>query len=156
MFLSEGNRDGSLLSDSEYAVRRSHLLKEKAALEETLDEAGEQVEQPLKLSQQVFEYACLVQERFEKGDAKTRKEILATMASNLFLKDKILKIEAKKPFVALENELMDEMRELPSIEPEKSVVKSGRNIPSILMCPSWLPDLDSNQDTQLQRLRSYH
>jgi DNA invertase Pin-like site-specific DNA recombinase len=139
---SPQNHDGSMLSDAEYAERRSRLLKEKAALEKTMADTESQADQPLILSLQVFEFACQVQEIFAKGDSETRKVILTTMASNLTLRDKILRIEAKTPFVILENELMNENPVLPAIEPEKMPIKSGQIIPSVFMCPSWLGRLD--------------
>jgi len=132
---SLGNRDGSLLSDEEYAERRSRLLREKIALERLLNDAGQQKERRLKLSEQTFEFACLVQERFINGDSKTKKEILDTIASNLILKDKKLLIEARKPFVILGDALSSEAPIISPIEPEITQVIQGRNIPSIFQRP---------------------
>jgi hypothetical protein len=139
---SSGNRDGSLLSDDEYAHRRGKLLKEKSALEELLNDAGHQVEHQLKLSEQTFEFACTAQKRFAKGDPKTKREILATIGSNLILKDKTLMIEAKKPFFILGNTLSPEKPILQPIEPEKTQVAQGRKVPSIFMRPYVRGDLD--------------
>ena len=139
---SPGNRDGSLLSDAEYAERRGRLLKEKVALEEVMRDAGHRAEKTLKLSEQTFEFACLVRERFAKGDAKTRKTILDTIGSNLILTDKKLLIEAKKPFFILENTLFPEKPIISPIEPEKTEVAQGRKIHSIFMRPYLLGDLD--------------
>ena len=132
---STGNKDGILLSDTEYAQRRGKLLKEKAALEELLNDAGHRAKQQLKMSEQTFEFACTVQERFVKGDPKTKKEILATIGSNLILKDKRLIIEAKKPFFILENTLSPEMPVIWPIEPEITKVTQGRKIPTLFLRP---------------------
>ncbi len=113
---SPDNGDGNLLSDDEYGRQRNHLLKEKAALEEMLNDAGHRIDQWVKLSERTFEFACTVRERFAKGDAKTKKEILSTVGSNLILKDKILSIEAKKPFFILENSLSDSESQIAEIE----------------------------------------
>ena len=139
---SPGNKNGSLLSDDEYAQRRGKLLKEKAALEKLINDAGQRVEQQLKLSEEAFEFACTAQERFAKGDANTKKEILAAVRSNLTLKDKKLLFEAKKPFLILENTLFPEKSIISPIEPEKTVVTQGRNVPSIFLRPCLLGDLD--------------
>jgi DNA invertase Pin-like site-specific DNA recombinase len=137
---SPANKDGSLLSDAEYAQRRGRLLKEKAALEKLLDGAGP--EQPLTLSVQAFEFACAVRERFTKGDATTKKQILTTMSSNLTLKGKKLCIEARKPFVLLEGELSSDQPLISPIEPETVVSASGRKTPSVFLRPYLLGDLD--------------
>ena len=55
------NSDGCLLSDEEYGRRRMELLKEKATLEEMLNDAGHRVEKCLELSEKSFDFACAVQ-----------------------------------------------------------------------------------------------
>ncbi len=142
---SPANRDGSLLSHAEYAERRGRLLKEKAALEELLNDTGHRVEQQLKLSEHVFEFACQVRERFEKGSIEDRKTILDTIGSNLVLKDKKLIIEATKPFFILENELWPGVPEKQSIEPKKTQTLQGWNHPIIFARPCWLGDVDDDR-----------
>jgi site-specific DNA recombinase len=122
---SSANRDGNLLSDEEYAARRIKLLKEKSAMELRLNGSGEQMEQPLRRSEQAFEFSYAVQERFVKGDAHVKKLILQTMSSNLTLKDKKLFVVAKKPFVILGDALIPEMPPFPPIEPEKRLMSQG-------------------------------
>jgi len=129
------NVDGSRLSDEEYGRRRVELLKMKKKLEELLNDAGHQVEQRLKLSEQTFEFACGVQERFAKGDPKTKKEILTTMGSNLILKDKKLLIEARKPFFILGNALSPEKPVILPIEPKKTEAAQWQNIPTLFLSP---------------------
>jgi site-specific DNA recombinase len=132
---SPKNHDGSLLSDDEYAHKRSKLLKDKAMLEASLNDVGSRLKQSLKLSEQTFEFACAVQERFAKGDPKIKKAILTTMSSNLTLKDKKLLIEGRKPFFILGDRLQPENPEIQPIEPEKTKVVSGQMIPSLFLRP---------------------
>ena len=139
---SPGNADESQLSNEEYGRRRVELLKVKATLEKLLQDAGERIEQPLKLSEETFEFAGNVQERFSKGDAMTKKALLATFSSNLNLKDKMLLIEARKPFFILKNALSPENPELMPLEPEKNEMAQGRKIHSIFLRPYLLGDLD--------------
>jgi DNA invertase Pin-like site-specific DNA recombinase len=132
---SPGNADGSRLSDEEYGRRRVELLKMKKQLEELLNGTGYRTEQRLKLSEQTFEFACAVQERFAKGDPKTKKTILTTMGSNLTLKDKKLLIEARKPFFILGNMLSPEEPLISPFEPEKPKAEYGQIIPSLFLSP---------------------
>jgi hypothetical protein len=117
---SPGNVDGSLLSADEYQRQRAEFLKEKTSLEELLADAGQQVNQLMNLAEETFKFACSVRDRFAKGDPKTKKGILVTIGSNLILRDKIISIEAKKPYLILENSLMDEKAKNESIEPENT------------------------------------
>ena len=132
---SPDNTDGSHLSDEEYGRRRCELLKVKKQFEELLNDAGNQVEQRLKLSEKTFVFACTVQDRFAKGDPKAKKEILATMSSNLILKDKKLLIEARKPFFILGNMLSPEKPVMSPIEPEKTRVAYGQRMPALFLRP---------------------
>jgi len=132
---SSGNRAGGLLSDDEYAQRRSKLLKDKLALEESLKHVGPQLEDRLKRAEQIFEFASTAQERFANGDLNTKKEILATIGSNLILKDKKLLIEARKPFFLLEKALFPEGTTISPIEPENIGQSQARKIPSLFRRP---------------------
>jgi len=123
---SHRNGDGSQLSDDEYSRQRLALLKEKAALEELLQDAGHRVERWLKLSEEMFEFACTARAKFAQGDAMTKKAILSAIGSNLTLKDKKLCIEAKKPFFLLETSLARAEAEIGTFEPEKTKSAQGR------------------------------
>jgi site-specific DNA recombinase len=145
---SPGNKNGTLLSDDEYAQRRGKLINEKAALERLIDNANHRTEQQLKLSEQTFEVACTAQKRFVEGDPNTKKAILAAVQSNLILKDKRLLFEVTKPFLLLENTIYPEKPIIPPIEPEKTVVTQRRNAPSIFMRPCLLGGLDDVHNLQ--------
>ena len=123
---SPSNCDGSLLSDKEYGRQRFEQLKVKADLEELLKDTGHRIEQWLKLSEHTFEFACTARERFAKGDAKTKKEILAAVGSNLILKDKKLCIEAAKPFFLLEKSLSGAGDENTAIGPKLTGLPKGQ------------------------------
>jgi len=147
---SSGNKNGILLSDDEYAQHRGKLLKEKAALEELINNADQRVEQQLKLSEEAFEIACTAQKRFTEGDPSIKKEILAAVQSNLTLKNKMLLFEAKKPFLILEDTIYPEKLRISPIEPKKTVVTQRQTVPSIFMRPHLLGDLDDVR-TYLQK-----
>lgn len=142
---SPDNADGSQLSDEEYGRQRVELLREKSALEELLQDNGQRVEQWVKLSEEVFEFACTARERFAQGDAKTKKEILVAIGSNLTLKDKILRIEARKPFLILEKSLSADEAEKEPIEPENIVVPTGRINGTCSLRPRLLGDVDDDR-----------
>jgi hypothetical protein len=139
---SPGNKSGILLSDDEYAQRRGKLHKEKAALEELINNTDQRLQQQLKRSEEAFEIACTAQQRFTEGSSSVKKEILAAVQSNLTLKDKKLLFEAKKPFLILENTIYPEKLIISPIEPQKTVMTSGRKVPSVFMRPCLLGDLD--------------
>jgi len=93
-------------------------LKEKSRLVELFQDTGHRVEKWLESSEKTFEFACTARTRFAKGNFQTKKEMLAAIGSNLILKDKILLIEASKPFLILETSLSSAEGKTGPIEPE--------------------------------------
>jgi hypothetical protein len=139
---SPGNADGSQLSEDEYGRRRARLLKEKVALEELIGDAGQRIEEQLRLSEKTFDFACTAQERFAKGNAMTKKEMLVTLGSNLTLKDKILFIEARKQFFILEKSMSAEKPRNESIELENTGLSQGQKSAYLSVYPNVLGGLD--------------
>jgi len=136
------NSDGSRLSNEEYNRQRVRLLNEKNALEELLRDVGDRVEKAFQQSEEAFNFAHTARDRFAKGDSQTKKEMLVSLGSNLILKDKKLNIQAKQPFLILEN--LENAPELPTgtIEPETSGVSQGLLRHDLTNCPRLLGDLD--------------
>jgi len=133
---SAANSDGSQLSDDEYRQKRLALMKEKADLEETLQDVGQQMQTCLERSEKAFEFACAVQDRFAKGGFEIKKEILSAIGSNLTLKDKILIIEARKPFFLIETTLSLPVAPKERFEPKIIGLSQGWNVPFTQPCPT--------------------
>ena len=110
---------------------------EKKTLEKTINDVSSQVEECLSRSEKAFEFAHTAQKRFAKGDFGTKKEILMAIGSNLTLKDKILMIEATKPFFLIESSLLLAGDEKGTIEPENSLKLQTQTEQTIPTCVSW-------------------
>ena len=139
---SPQNADGSLLSDTEYGQQRVQLLKEKARLEELFQDTGHRVEQWLELAEKTFEFACAARSWFAAGDLKTKKAILSAIGSNLTLKDKKLRIEAKNPFLIIEKSLPRLADAQPVFEPEIFRINKRKKAPVSAPNPSGLGGSD--------------
>ena len=133
---SAANSDGTLLSDEEYSRQRLTFLKEKALLEKSFQDVGQQVATSMQRSEKAFEFASTAQERFAKGDFETKKEIVSAIGSNLILKDKILIVEARKPFFLLESSLSHAAAQNDPFEPENTRSAQGSNGAIAATCPS--------------------
>jgi hypothetical protein len=139
---SAANSDGSQLSDEEYSRQRLALMKEKAGLEESLQDVSSQIEKCLQRSEKTFESACGVQQQFAKGNFETKKEIVSAIGSNLTLKDKTLIIEARKPFFLLETLLSHPGGQNEPIEPENIRLPQGQNRAFAPVCPTLCGEWD--------------
>ena len=124
---SPDNADGSLLSDEEYSRQRMEILKERSSFENMLRDGGKHLEERIELAEQAFELAYTARVKFTKGDAKTKRQILSAIQSNLLLKDKKLNIEARIPFSILANSLSPPASEDAPIEPENTGLQQRQN-----------------------------
>ena len=113
---SPENIDGFLLSDEEYSKQRYELLHEKSRLERFLH-TDSSVPDWSQHAERTFEFASRARGWFAEGGSQTKKEILSTVGSNLTLRDKKLTIEARNPFLILEESLPPLKDHIPTIEP---------------------------------------
>ena len=102
LMTSPENHDRSLLSEEEYGKRRFELLKEKNRFQ-ALQSSGQTEEQATILTEKTLDLAFRARAYFAKGDTSIKKQIVTAVGSNLVLKNKLLRFEAKKPFRILED-----------------------------------------------------
>ena len=123
--ISPSNTDGNLLSDEEYAKRKTVLMKEKACLEAVLNDAAGRAERWLNAAEEAFDFACHARYWFANGTPEQKSQILQALGSNLILKGKKLRIYLRKPLTWIE----EVSRGVPEIragfEPEKFGLNKG-------------------------------
>ena len=117
--ISPLNNNGSLLSDEEYAKQKAELMKEKARLEEFLNDSQGRVKRWLEVGEKTFEFARSARYWFLNGSSQEKTQILQTLGSNLTLQDKKLLLQLKETFTAIGQitKRVPEARE--RFEPEK-------------------------------------
>ncbi len=93
-----GSRIRDLIDDGEFAKQRLELTRRRLALQQSLAALRDPVEwiEPLEM---FVSFCNKAAECFRAGDSAIKRLILETVGSNLTLKDGILSIEARKPFV---------------------------------------------------------
>jgi site-specific DNA recombinase len=157
---SADNRNGSLLSDEEYAIERAQLLKEKAGLEMSLQNVGRALANGLFWSETALDLASTARKRFTNGDGNTKKEILAAVGSNFLLKDKILSIQALKPFLILQTILTGNSGPDERFELQNHGLPQGRNQTFCATCPRGRGDVDKvrtlRDKSRPSRYKAYH
>jgi site-specific DNA recombinase len=95
-----GLRVRNLLTDEEFVRQRQELQQEQLRLREKVTET-DMLHDPFEPFSELVSFSHRAAEWFSHGDDQSKRLILETVGSNLFLKDKILNVEAKKPFASL-------------------------------------------------------
>lgn len=75
----------------------------------------------------VFNIAAYACREFETGDREKQRQILTTVSSNLFLHNKKIRLELKKPFVVIKNRRDQLVRDCGEFEPPKNGPESTEN-----------------------------
>ncbi len=86
------------INDEEFGLQRDTLQREQLRLREELAFAkcGNQWFEPGEL---LLSFSDRAVKWYEQGNDQTKRRIILAVGSNLVLKDKILNVEAKKPFI---------------------------------------------------------
>ena len=149
-------RASAEITSEEFQRRKSVLLKDKLRLEELMADAGDSIEKRLDRAEKFFNLARDASDTIQNGTLEARKQTLADLGSNLVLKDRKLSIDIEKPLLAI-RKVAKEVKVIHArLEPTRKRQKQGDLESLYSQNPRVLRDLDSNQDTRLQRAMSYH
>ena len=88
----------SLIDDAEFAAKRNELRQEALRLRQVITRATHAGENWFEPARFLFSFSNRATSWFTRGDIEAKRLVVTAVGSNLTLKDKILNIEAKKPF----------------------------------------------------------
>ena len=95
----------SLLNDDEYLTKKQELENERVTIKELLNKGENGLDQALDQSIAAFEFATIARRTFDAGDNAVKRACLRYVGSNLSLRDGILNIQAREPFVLIKKTL---------------------------------------------------
>ena len=144
------------LTGEEYMSRKEKILAEKKQLDDQFKNNGERIDQWIETGDQMFIFIEKAREKFKNGTPEVKRAILSTLGSNLVIKDKKLSIDIEKSILPLRRVSKDVKAIKKRLEPLNTEEKQRDFEQSCSENPVVLRDLDSNQDTLLQRQMSYH
>ena len=135
----------------EFLRRREPLFFEKKRLEALFAGTAQRIDGWMKKGDDMFAFIDGAKDRFTNGTLQDRKDILTALGSNLLIKDKILSIDIEKCLFPIKKVSKDVLAIKQQFEPINTLEKQGQFEQMCSNNPVVLPDLDSNQDTLLQR-----
>ena len=147
-YTSPENINGSLISNEEYQVLKSQLLKKKSILEDELKIKGKEVNEWVELTEKTFDFATYARIWFEKGDLQTKKNILSCLGQNLTIKDQKISLDIY-PYLQSIIKNKDEVEaEIKKVRTSKNVESKRKNRDLV----SALPALQGRKDSNPQDL----
>ena len=138
-------RMGEEISEEEYRNKKSEFLKKRTQLKENLENECQRQDKWLKLAERAFNFARYARFWFAEGDLQQKREILATLGSNLILKDRKLTLHAAKPFFILQKGLASIPEAKAGFEPNKNRMNKGKTGSLDPINPRWQGVVDSTR-----------
>jgi site-specific DNA recombinase len=89
--------DWTLISHEELKQEKLRILEDLRTIEQQLGADGKRVQDSLELTEKTFEFAAYARYWFREADPEQKRTILASLGSNLTLRDKKLHLELRKP-----------------------------------------------------------
>ncbi len=151
------------LIDDEVFIKEKNTLQGKITqLKDLLRETETRAERWLELTEKTFTFATYARAIFlragkmSKAGLELKKEILLALGKTPIIKNEILTIETNDWLVPIKNNYPELEKEYIGLELNKKPITSAQTEALSTIRTHWLRDLDSNQDTSLQRAVSYH
>lgn len=119
-------RLGKQISDEEFTDKREKLTQEIKEAERSLKDLNQRSLSWADQMERAFNFAKNARTAFEGGDTKVKMTILQAIGANFALKDKILCVELKKPFLVLADNEKVVKQELQRIELDDLVLVGAK------------------------------
>lgn len=131
-----------MLSDKDYAERRSKLLTESNDLMARINQTDTQVNNWREQCEKTFDFCKYARYWFKNGDAKTKVLIASTIRSILTLMNRSVSVEQRKPFYLIEKSSTEFGKAVEKLEPEKMLVAATKSNGTEGESFSWLRTVD--------------
>ncbi len=118
-------RAGAEITADEFAHRKAILTDEKARLELLVNDAHQRTDEWLNTADKYFSFAESARSAFSSGTLETKKEILATLGSNLTLVNRKLNVLLPKPLELMQKASAETRKIHARFEPLKSPDKQA-------------------------------
>ena len=147
-----------LIDDEIFIKEKNDLQTKMIQLKGKLRETEVRAERWIELTEKTFNFATYARKAFLMAKGKEglelKKEILLALGKTLIIKDQKLFIEPNEWFAEIQNDYPALEKKYLRLEPYKMPMDKAKTEALTSVRAHWLPDLDSNQDTRLQRAMS--
>ena len=115
-----GMKIDGMISEEEYQKEKARLLTEEKQTKESIETDG--IASWTKTMEETLHFAANVTRIFNVDDIEVKRAVLRILGSNLFLKDRLVRIDGKKAFIFLKRaeKAFDEKKG--RLEPENSLI----------------------------------
>lgn len=142
--ISFDNADFDKERQSLYDEQENELLAEQSDIQAKLNDSVERKKNWLKLSKDMFEFACYARYWFENGDLEQKPAIMSMLGKNLRIMDKKILIDEYKPFFLIKKAKLDIEAHSEKLEPSEKIGAATSLMHNDAVSSYWRRWRDSN------------
>ncbi len=114
------------ITEDEYATSKTKTIEEKEKFYKLLNDTNARVDDWIERAEEIFDFASMAKEKFENGTPEEKRDVISTLGSNLYLRDRKLSVSLASPLVLAEK-ATSELRAISErLEPQKALGNKGR------------------------------
>ena len=132
------------LTPDEYVAKKVQLNKEKQHTEELIQDMQHRFDTWLQKAEDLLSFAETAKQQFETGDLKTKRQIIQTLGSNLYLTDRTVTIELTEPLDLIKGIAPDVHKLVKRLEPLSQVQHDTKYDVELVFSKKWRRRRDSN------------
>lgn len=117
-------RAGGELTEDEFISKKAELIQEKQRMQEMLTDTDARVDEWLNTAEEAFQFAHSAAKEFPHYSLDGKKQVLATLGSNLILEDRKLRIHMRKLFEPIQGASLEIKNIQDRLEPVQTPMKS--------------------------------
>ncbi len=126
-YLSDENRNGEIISDTEFKHQKTNGLADKKKFEEELQSLSVSQNSWLDTAERVFTFSRYARYWLEQGTLEEKRTVAAAFGLNLTLDNRLLRYDLLKPFERI-REAADKMKdEAIKVRPQERTVIAGQS-----------------------------
>jgi site-specific DNA recombinase len=132
------------LTPEEYSDKKKLLKNEKQHIEELIQDTNHRFDTWLEKAEHLLSFAETARQQFEIGTLETKRKIIQTLGSNLYLADRTLTIELTEPLELIKGVSPEVCAVVKRLEPVKQVQKDAQKGLERVFNEKWRERWDSN------------
>ena len=133
------------LTPDEYTAKKESLKKERQYIEELIQDTNYRFDTWLQKAESLLCFAETAKQQFETGTLETKRKIIQTFGSNLYLVDRTLTIELTEPLELIKEVAPEVCAVVKRLEPLNQVQNECRNGLKMVFSEKWRGRPGSNR-----------
>lgn len=135
--IAPNNTNGELINDEEFIKLKNELTDEKNNYLNLIKETSRKQDQWMDDCEKTYTFACQARYQYQKASPEEKRQLISILGSNLFLKSKILCLNAPNEYLTIKKAIKDDSTIKTGFEPKVQIDGTIQTRPTPSLNPVW-------------------